>query len=134
MPYAEVIYEPGSKSVVSYDNEDELKGFLMEHHNRAKQGEPGGPAGNPAERVTKVILYENHPADFGVGGKVNAETLNNLLSGMAKDGQVDGHQLVEAVRDEMSPVYPIDQGRHESMYKMDGTLMDISFLESGGEE
>lgn len=125
--YAEVIFETGAKSVVSFDDESELKDFLTEHEARATSGEDGGPTGHPAERIKRVFLYSEHPANYA-GNAVDAESLNNLLQGMASEGVVDGNQLIEAVRDEMSPVYPVDQGRHQSMYKMEGSEMDLSFL------
>lgn len=132
MKHAEVIFEPGSKSVVSYENEDELKSFVKEHHRRAVQGAVGGPTGHPAERITKVLLYDRHPAEYGVGGRVDANNINTLLSGMTQDGSLDANQLIEAVRDELSPVYPVDQGRHESQYKMQHTgELDLSFLNEG---
>ena len=129
MQHAEIIFEPGAKSVMRFDSEDELKSFLTEHNRRATKGEDGGPAGYPAERIKRVIVYSKHPADY-TGEGVNADNVASLLEGMKKDesGKVDGHQLISAVRDEMSPVYPVDQGRHESMYKMSGTDYDLSFL------
>jgi len=126
MPYAEVIFEPGSHSVIQYDNEEELDGFLKEHHRRALAGEDGGPTGHPAERITKILLYDNHPADYPAS--VNAASLNDLVSGMAKENELDGNQLISAVRDEMSPIYPISQGRHESIFKMDGAEKSLDFL------
>lgn len=129
--YAEIIFEPGSKSVLSFDSEDELKSFLKEHHRRAVAGENGGPTGHPAERVTKVLVYKDHPADYA-GPAISASTMKSLLDGMTQDGGVvDGHQLIQAVRDEMSPVYPADQGRHESIYKQSGSEYDLSFLNGG---
>lgn len=153
MPFAEVIFEPGSKSVLVYDDEEELKSFLKEHHRRAVSGEPGGSsdwshrtdiepelanqadrnAQRPAERVTKVFLYDKHPADWNPGGLVHKDSIANLSAGMATDaGWINGNQLIEAIRDEVSPVYPVDQGKHESIYKLEGKPFDLSFLDEGG--
>jgi hypothetical protein len=130
--YAEVIFEPGSKSVLQFDSEDELKGFLEEHHRRALAGEDGGPTGHAAERISRVIVYKSHPGDYA-GNAVSSDNLKNLLDGMTQEGGVvDGNQLMSAIRDEMSPVYPVDQGRHESIYKMEGQDYDLSFL--GGDK
>jgi hypothetical protein len=167
MPFAEVIYEPGSKSVVNYETEDELKAALAEHHRRAMAGESGaaqdqterniiadnivvapgsldlkqGDFANlphidkmkerPAERITKVYTYPIHPADFNSDGVVHVDELSKLVTGMTKDGVVDVEQLRAALRDELLPTYPSDQGRHESMYKMEGTELDLAFLNSG---
>jgi hypothetical protein len=137
MQHAEVIYETGAHSVVSVDSLDELKAGLAEHHRRATTGEDGGPAGHTAERIKRVILYDYHPADFNVGGKLDAASVHELLEGMTgSEGMVDADQLNAAVRDETSPIYPVTQGRHESIYKMDGEEMDLTFLgsESGNSE
>lgn len=133
MPHAEVVFEPGSKSVVQYASEDELRNFLVEHHRRAVSGEQGGPSGHPAERVKKVLLYDQHPANYHADGRVDVDALKNLIDGMAKDNMVDGNQLIRAIRDEMSPVYPQDQGRHNSIYKMqENGELDLSFLNESG--
>jgi len=132
--YAEVIFEPGSKSVMSYESDDELQGALKAHHNRAVSGADGGPAGNPAERVHKVITYDSHPADDN-GGMVKSDAVSTLVSGMTKDdGTLDANQLISALREEMSPTYPQDQGAHNSMYKAEGTEYDLAFLNDGGSE
>ena len=158
MPFAEVIYETGAKSVVSYDDIEELKSGLKEHHRRAVNGEPGASQdqsarddldpndfavlptvdqmkSRPAERVTRVITYPVHPGDYNQEGLVHTEELGKLIEGMTKDGVVDANQLRGALRDEVSPVYPNDQGRHESMYKMHGDEMtDLSWLEDSKPE
>lgn len=154
MPYAEVIFETGSKSVVSYEDESELKAFLAEHDRRARNGEPGAPQeqygrndvdaadftnmpsldamkSRPAERVSKVLTYKEHPADLHETG-VPVDTVRELVSGMAdNEGNIDHEQLIRALRDEVSPVYPQDQGRLQSMYKADADgELDLSFLDS----
>jgi hypothetical protein len=159
--YAEVIYETGDKSVISFEDEDELKAGLFEQHRRAVNGEPGAAqdysvrddlgaaeeaaahriATRPAERVKRVIIYDTHPADLVPVGNdgnqpVDAQQAHKLVDAMTRgDGSLNMHQLTQALRDEVSPVYPVDQGRHESMFKMDGSEFDTAFLsaaESGG--
>lgn len=126
--HAEIIFETGSKSVAGPCTEDELKDFLIEHTRRAVNGEEGGPTGHPAERIKRVILYPDHPGNLH-NSRVDANAINSLVSGMTdKDGTVDHEQLVRALRDEVSPVFPVNQGRHESLYKADGVEMDLSFL------
>lgn len=158
MKYAEVIYETGDKSVVSYDDLDELKGGLYEQHRRAIAGEPGSAqdyntrsdlgaaeeaaahriATRPAERVKRVILYDTHPADLvSVGNEgnqpIDSQQAHKLVDAMTQgDGSLNMHQLTQALRDEASPVYPVDQGRHESMFKMGGEELDMTFLDSAG--
>lgn len=89
--HAEVIFEDGSHSTLSYENESELRAFLQENHRRAVEGEPsatqdqqprqdmlGDPAlggrtpdsftqmhmSRPAFRAKRVLLYDQHPADL----------------------------------------------------------------------
>lgn len=153
MQYAEVIYETGAKSIVSYEDLDELKGGLFEQNRRAMAGEPGAAQDQevrsdidysdpgmihpdrakqrPAERVYSIIEYgDTHPADLH-SETVATRKLEELVTGMADDsGEVNPHQLISALRDEVSPVYPVDQGRHESIYKAEGKVMDdLSWLE-----
>lgn len=152
MKYAEVIFETGSKSVLSYETEDDVKKFVMEHHRRAVNGEPGAAQNQsmrpdlsaadfavmpsldrmkerPAERISRVLLYDAHPAELH-NSRVDVSTLKTLIDGMAgPDGRLDHEQLIGALRDEASPVFPQNQGRLESIYKADATgEMDLSFL------
>lgn len=162
--FAEVIYETGAHSIISIDDMDEFKAGLAEHHRRAMSGEPGAPQeqygrndvdpadfavypsldamkSRPAERIKRVFVYDQHPADLVPVGndgttEVDVDSVNELVSGMAdtSSGKVNMHRLVQALRDEASPVYPVNQGRHESQYKMQGTeLTDLGFLDGGDE-
>jgi hypothetical protein len=77
-----------------------------------------------------VLLYSSHPADLH-NETVSADTAKSLVDGMAKDGNIDPHQLIRAMRDELSPVYPQDQGRLNSMYKADeSNELDLSGIDS----
>lgn len=126
--YAEIIFETGSKSVQGPSDEDGVKRFCVEHERRAREGEEGGPTGHPAERISRVILYEDHPGNLH-NPRVSVDAIQNLVQGMAdKDGTIDHEQLTRALRDEASPLYPVNQGRHESLYKAEGKEMDLSFL------
>ena len=132
MPYAEVIYETGAKSVVSVDDVEAFKAGLAEQHRRATEGEHASEyQARPAERVKRVFMYDKHPAgDDPTNDVVSADKVSELITGMTKDNTLSAHQLVQALRDEISPVYPLDQGNHESMFKKSGTEMtDLSFLE-----
>lgn len=156
--YAEIIFEPGSKSVMSYESEDELKRFVAEHHHRAVNGLPGAPQDQtarqdldasdfavmpsldrmkerPAERVSRVLLYDKHPVDLH-NSRVSTNAVGQLVTGMADEaGTVDHEQLTRALRDEASPIYPNDQGRHESIFKAEATgELDLAFLNNTGGE
>lgn len=129
--FAEIIFETGSKSIAQVDSEAELQAFLTEHQRRAINGEVGGPTGHPAERITKVLLYKEHPGDLMADGLVSTQNVKALVDGMDKDGRLNVHQLSAALRDEVSPVYPQDQGRHNSMYKQqENGEFDLSFLKN----
>lgn len=139
---------------MSYENEADLKAFVAEHHRRAVNGEPGATQDQvmradldpsdfavmpsidrmkerPAERISRVLLYDNHPAELHET-RVPVENVRKLVEGMAGDtDSVDHEQLIRALRDEASPVYPNDQGRHESIYKAESTgELDLSFLDN----
>lgn len=151
MKYAEIIFETGAKSVLSYENEDEVRRFIAEHHRRAINGEPGAPQDQterpdlshadfaimpsidrmkerPAERISKVYLYDKHPADLH-NPRVSADVVKKLVDGMSDDsGTLDHEQLTRALRDEASPV-DVLAGRLDSLYKGDATgELDLSFL------
>lgn len=135
MKYAEIIFETGSKSLMSFDDEESLKSFLVEHTRRAMQGDVGGPTGHPAERIKKVLVYSDNPGDLHADGLVPVDAVQKLVSGMEHSGLVNVEQLMSALRDEVSPTYPLDQGRHASLYKAeeDGEL-DLAFLNTVGGE
>lgn len=123
MKFAEVIYETGAKSIVSYNDEDTLVGAIAEQHRRALNGEDAGPQlGRPAERVSRVLLYDEHPANFNEASTVSTEALSALVNKKAVGGLVSKVELEEALTKAVSPL--VDQGsesgtaRHDSLYKM----------------
>lgn len=159
MSYAEVIYETGASSTVSFESLDELKAGLAEQHRRAVNGEPGATqdytertdiepelarqasqvANRPAERIKRVFLFKTHPADLmPVGNEgvmpVDAEAVSKLVEGMTgSDGKLNMHQLTTALRDEASPVLTTRAGKFESHYKMEpAEELDLAFLDSAG--
>lgn len=115
--YAEVIYETGAKSIVSFDDLDELKASLVEQQRRATSGEPGGPDGHNAERVKRVLLYEDHPGDFIQSGMVDVSDAVDAVKSVAQGDQVSVWEVQSALRNQISPLVPRDQaGAHDSMY------------------
>jgi len=142
---------------MSYETEDELKSTVKEIQRRALAGESGAPQDQvermdlnaddfaimpsidrmkerPAERVSKVYLYDKHPSDLHAE-VLDAGAVSTLITGMTTEGgTLDPVQLSGALRDELSPTYPQEQGRHESMYKADATgELDLSFLSEGAD-
>src|SRR6266566_8494531 len=105
MPFAEIVYETGNKSVAFYDTNEEMKSALTEHHRRAVGGEPATPhsvlrqdlpasetriGSWVAERIKKVFLYEEHPATFGESQLVDVDTLNAVVDEAIKASEMNG--------------------------------------------
>lgn len=124
MNYYEVIYETGAHSVVSGESDDEALRGIREQHKRAVNGEDGGPAGHPAERVKAVLKYDRHPADFGSDNTLSEEVakkqLSELVKGSADDnGVVHMGALASNIRELTDPVdsKSVAKSRHASMFK-----------------
>jgi hypothetical protein len=117
--FAEMIYETGSKSVGCYADEAEVLAAAKAHHDRAKNGESGSDAGNPAERIVRIELYDKHPNDLPEpSAEVVAEEMKKLK--VTSDDTV--MTLAAKVRDLASPVVlDPDAKRHDSLYKMEAT-------------
>jgi hypothetical protein len=125
MPYYEIVYEPGNHSLAHYESDEEATNALNAHHERAKTGEAGitGSGGPewPAERIARVFVYDNHPADFGVGQKVKADDVISQVSSMADaDGLVNAPEAAAAVRASTSPFVEPSEA-HGSIYAMPET-------------
>ena len=129
MQYAEVIFETGAHSICSVDDLDAFKEGLKIQHNRAATGERGGPVGHPAERIVKVLLYDDHPAEYGA--TINSKELSKALEGVAVGGEVSPVELRQVTGELMSPMFKADEvGPHDSAFKMKETgELDLSFLE-----
>lgn len=120
--FAEVIYETGSKSVVSYEDVNTLELGLREHNRRAIAGEPGGPGGHAAERIKRVLLYDEHPGEYNSSGMVNAQSAIDMIGSKAIGGQVSIWEAIAALRMLASPLAARDQvGPHDSMYLAEPT-------------
>jgi len=130
--YAEIIYEDGSFSVASVDNQDDLVASLKEHHERAKVGAPihGSFAPHerpiPATRIVRVLLYDQHPADIPevVSADVAKSLATEAVKTVAADTSPDsgGKGLVDlyALGHELLPKALLtDTGPHESNYVME---------------
>lgn len=135
--FAEIVYETGRMSVGEYANEDELKSALKAHYDRAVAGEPGGPVGQPAERIAAVYVYSQHPDDFNQAQTMSTDVLNSELSALVKksankDGVVAIDQLVLGVRGLSHPMVDEDARTKafDSFYKAkEDKKLNLSFLE-----
>lgn len=145
--FYEIIYEPGTKSVAEYADDTEAQTALQAHHDRAKNGEPGTPqsairqdiAGTTnvgtwaAERIKKVLVYDEHPGSYQQDYVVSEEDLkgafDEALKGSAMQGLVHVPTIVEKLFQAASPI-AYDAGRHDSQYKMEEAReLDLAFLE-----
>src|ERR1051325_6375458 len=119
MPFYELITEPGSHSVAYYENDDEAVQAVKAHHQRAINGEAGGPTGHSAERIVKVLKYEKHPAEFGAEQLVPISQAQTLLEESARNGLVDVNKVHAALRSQIDAlVNDPNKGKHESDYVM----------------
>lgn len=136
--FAEIVYETGRMSVGEYATESELKEGLLAHHQRAVQGKPGGPLGQPAERIAAVYIYDKHPDAFNHAQTMSADVLTKELGALVKDaadenGVVAVDQLVLGVRGLSHPmVAEADLDGFDSRYKMkESKKLSLAFLEGG---
>lgn len=107
--FAEIVYETGRMSVGEYGSEEELKSALKAHHDRAMSGEPGGPVGQPAERISAVYLYDEHPDSYNVDQTASADVVEKEVAELVKkmkdkNGVVNIDTLAMAVRDISHPM------------------------------
>lgn len=109
--YYEVIYEDGSHSVASYENDEEALSAVQEHHDRAKDGGAAQEGSSrPAARVAKVFAYDEHPGTYV--GKIDKKALKGDSA----------EALLSEMREMESPV--VSSGPHESNYKAEGRELD----------
>lgn len=137
MPYYEISYEPGTTSVAYYEDDEEMKRALGEHHRRAVNGEPGGPVGAPAERVAAVREYDVHPNEFNPTNTMSADVAKKEIgamidaAGKSNDGVIPIDQLAIKVRELTHPMVDEKAHPHDSMFKMKETkVVPVEFLES----
>lgn len=119
MPFYEVIYETGSKSVAEYPDDEAAIAAVTAQHQKATTGQPGGPTGHPAERVVKVLAYDQHPGDYGQDMTMSKDVAKKALDEIMK-GQgevVNVMDLAARVRELANP-HADDVGVHDSQYKM----------------
>ena len=140
MAYYEIIYENGEHSIANYDSDEEALSAINEHVRRAKAGESGTPQSTPrndvpetpaanatwaAQRVVKVLKYDQHPADYADSANaLSVEVAEKTVAALAKEiaddnGIVNMQELAIAVSNSTSP--SVDSKPHDSNYKMKET-------------
>lgn len=124
MPFYEVIYETGSKSVAFADSDEEMARGLAAQETRARSGLPGGPTGHPAERIADVLVYDKHPNELNPAQTVSAEVAKKIVADSLKkvedeNGVVALHDLTQDILTAANPSVDGEDARPlESMYKM----------------
>lgn len=131
--FYEIIFETGNYSIAMYDDDDEAIRAISEHHKRAKSGEPaqlGSPEQGSAERIVKVLKYDQHPADYKMDGTATPEEItaavNKAIDEKSLGGIVSVEEVALAVK-EVSDSVEKGTAPHESNYKM----KEIAALETG---
>lgn len=133
MPFYEIVYETGRVSVAYYEDEDEAKSAISAHHQRALDGQPGGPIGAPAERIAAVYAYDKHPNEYNaeqtMSGDVATKEVTSLVKALADDnGVVAIDRLAMEVRNLTHPMNPTAKG-FESQFKMkESSKLTLGFL------
>ena len=88
---------------------------------------PGGPAGNPGERIVDVLKYDTHPASYGEEQAFSADeakaTINDLIDQLAdENGVVSKHDLTQAIHATSdSMITQAEREPGKSVYKADET-------------
>jgi hypothetical protein len=126
MPHYETIFEDGSYSIATYDDDEEALGAVTAHHERATKGEPAllsDPDGRvKATRIVKLIKYDRPPGDLLEAQVLPHEQVQSeleaLLTSSTKDGVTDLRLLAAEVRNLANPL--VDSDPHESNYKAKG--------------
>lgn len=122
MPFYEIAYETGRKSVAEYADDEEALAACKEHDRRARDGQQAGPQGGPAERIAKIYKYESHPNDYNLEQTASAEVITKEVGELVKamkdsNGIVNIDQLALEVRGLSHPMTNPEHA-HDSQFKM----------------
>jgi hypothetical protein len=112
----EVIFENGDHSVMS-GTEDDVVAFATEHTRRAKAGEPGGPSGEPASRIKRVLEYDGDPGDLSANPHLSKDVAASTIKEATK-AATDSNGVVDmvALSQSLVPQAITPSGPHESNY------------------
>lgn len=150
MPFYEIIYETGNRSVIQADSDEEAMQGIKNHHQRAAKGEVGrgestertdlspGEAGYnpmvmdyPAERIARVLVYENHPGTYAEDQTVSKEVFNEQLKAYLADKDVVNVMDFSAFARDLVDPHAQPEARHDSQYKMEEeSELDLSGIDS----
>jgi hypothetical protein len=124
-------------------DKDEAMQFVAEHHRRARRGEPSlasAPDSPPAERIVKVLFYDQHPNDWNVSDSLTLDELASALPELSEavaddNGIVSVGHLASEVRNLSHPMVPSDP--HESNFKMEeisGMTVESSAIDKAADK
>jgi hypothetical protein len=136
MPFYEVVYETGRMSVACYEDDAEAQLALKAHNDRALNGQAGGPLGQPAERVSAVYKYEDHPNEFNAEQTASADVVSKEVEALIKSRKdknnvVSLDQLSLDVRGLSHPMNTEREG-FDSFFKVkEDKKLDMGFLKGG---
>jgi hypothetical protein len=137
--FVEIIYETGNSGIACYDTEEEVQNALAAHNSRAELGQPGGPIGQPAERIKRALVYSKHPNDYNPDMSMSADVAESEIAELIKiaadqnEGVVPIDQLAVEVRGLTHPHVPRKTSIFDSSFKMqEDKELRLPFNTKGG--
>lgn len=138
MPFVEVIYETGNSGIAFYDTEAEAQSALAAHNQRAVDGVPGGPIGQPAERIKRALVYDKHPNEYNPDDTMSADVAKAEVAALidagaaSNDGVIPLGQLAVEVRGLSHPHVAGKETPFDSNFKMkENKELKLTFLKGG---
>lgn len=121
MPFYEVIFEVGTHSVMNAESDEAVQGFAEIQHQRAKSGLPNGPAGDRADRIVRILKYDDDP-----GNPVTDMPLKDVQARVKEvaadiDTDADGNVSLQEIARNLVPPAVLDTPVHESNFAMQET-------------
>lgn len=123
MSWYEVVFETGNMSVLEAESDEVALAAAGEQDRRAREGEPAGPQGGPAERVAVLYKYDKPPNDYNVEQTASADVLTTEVSALI-DGLKDANGVVsisELAMQVQALSHPMvaKENPHDSQFKME---------------
>ena len=121
--FYEIIFETGNHSIAFYESDEEAVNAISTHHHRAKSGmlaQSTNPQMGPAERIKRVLKYDQHPANYGESQAVVVSDVTGAVEEAVNKHRmgdlVSVPEVAAALRSITDPT--VDSSPHESNYKM----------------
>ena len=120
MPYYEMIFEVGTHSILNASTDEEVINAAKEQHQRAKSGLPNGPAGDRADRVVRILKYDNDPGDIPQAQPAK-DVKARLADLVAEHTDANGNVNLTALSTLVEERAVLDTPVHESNYAAPST-------------